>query len=92
MATISIRVTDKEKEILMREVEQSGLSLSAYIKRALFSPNQPNSQISNHTIELLSYISTNANQAIVLKDYCDINEYLVNIQKGAAALWQILLS
>lgn len=92
MSTISIRVTDKEKEILMREVERTGLNLSSYIKRELFSPNQPNSQISNHAIELLSDISTAANQAIALKDYCDINEYLVNIQKGAAALWQILLS
>lgn len=92
MSTISIRVTDKEKEILMREVERTGLNLSSYIKRELFSPNHPNLQISNHAIELLSDISTAANQAIALKDYGDINEYLINIQKGAAALWQILLS
>lgn len=92
MNTISFRVTDKEKEVLMMEAELSGLNLSAYIKRELFSPRQSNLQISNHVIGILSDISTNVNQANTLKDYCNIDEYLDNIQKGVAALWQILLS
>lgn len=86
MSTISLRVTENEHKRLKKMAEQSGLSVSNFIRKRVFEEVKVAYEMKS-VIEILAEMSTNINE---LKRYESASE-LYKIERGCKKLWQILL-
>ena len=87
MSTISLRVTENEHRKLKVMAEESGLSVSNFIKKRVFDENVRTDYNMKPVIEILTGMATNINQ---LKRYEAAPE-LCNIERDVKVLWQTLL-
>ena len=85
MSSISIRISDTEKDILNKQAEKAGLTVSNYVRKALFDKKEFNDN-SHQIQQILFGISTNINK---FRTFNDI-KYLDETEKGVESLWQIL--
>lgn len=87
---ISIRLNDNEEEKLNDLQLQTGLSVTALVKKGLFDTNEG---FSNTIIKELGSISTSVNltkNAIDLEDEGLARYCLARIEKGVDAIWRSL--
>ena len=85
MSSISIRISDTERDILNKQAEKAGLTVSNYVRKALFDKKTYNDN-SHRIQQILFEISTNINKFKTFKDIKHFEE----IEKGVESLWQFL--
>ena len=85
MSSISIRISDTEKDILNKQEAKAGLTVSNYVRKAIFDKKEFNDN-SHQIQQILFGISTTINKFRAFKDI----KYLDETEKGVECLWQIL--